>query len=111
MGKSTSENSSELVLNRLAIILKEEQWNNKKLAEQLGYDATTVSLWVNNHVQPPITTFARIALIMNRNLQDYFVNTLSLDKGKKDLYLRELSVMAIRSKRTGRTKIKKGRKS
>lgn len=106
MGKSLMEGKEQIVLNRLAIILKEEKWNNKQLAEKLGYDVTTVSLWANNHVQPSTTTFARIALVMNRNLQDYFVNTLNLDKAKRERYLKELSALALRSKRTGKSKMK-----
>lgn len=106
MHNSNSKIRIGLPLNRLAIILKEEKWNNKQLAEKIGYDVTTVSLWANNHVQPSTTTFARIALIMNRNLQDYFINTLNLDKPKKEHYLKELSAIALRSKRTGKTKMK-----
>ncbi len=110
MGKSTSNKKEPLVLNRLAIVMKEEQWNNKKLAEKLGYDETTVSLWANNHVQPATTTFARIALVMNRNLQDFFVNTLNLEKARRESYLEELSKIALRSKRTGKTRLKRSTK-
>lgn len=111
MGKSIMEDKEQMILNRLAIILKEEKWNNKQLAEKIGYDVTTVSLWANNHVQPSTTTFARIALVMNRNLQDYFINTLTLDKAKKGFYLKELSAIALRSKRTGKSKTKSNGKT
>lgn len=40
------------MINRLKIVLAEEQKNSKWLAEQSGKDRATVSKWVTNTMQP-----------------------------------------------------------
>ena len=40
------------MINRLKIVLAEEQKSSKWLAEQLGKDRATVSKWVTNTMQP-----------------------------------------------------------
>lgn len=41
-------------INRLKIVLAEEQRSNKWLAEQLGKDQGTISKWVTNTIQPDL---------------------------------------------------------
>ena len=41
-------------VNRLKIVLAEEQKSNKWLAEQLGKDQATISKWVTNASQPDL---------------------------------------------------------
>lgn len=106
MSNKKVQKEEQLVLNRLAVILVEENWNNKQLALALDYDETTISLWSNNHVQPATSTLARIAITLNRNLQDFFVNTTTFDQQKKDKYLERLAEIARNSKRTGKHKTK-----
>lgn len=107
MSKSLNQKKEPLNLNRLAVVMKEEKWSNRILAEKMGYDETTVSLWANNHIQPPTQTMTRIALLMERNLQEFYVDTTRFDKTKKERYLKELAEIAKRSKRVGKDKVKK----
>ena len=48
-------------VNRLKIVLAEEQKSNKWLAEQLGKDQATISQWVTNASQPDLKNLLRIA--------------------------------------------------
>lgn len=52
-------------VNRLKIVLAEEQKSNKWLAEQLGKDQTTISKWVTNSSQPDLKNLLRIAKTLN----------------------------------------------
>lgn len=52
-------------VNRLKIVLAEEQKSNKWLAEQLGKDQATISKWVTNTSQPDLKNLLRIAKALN----------------------------------------------
>ena len=52
-------------INRLKIVLAEEQKSNKWLAEQLGKDQATISKWVINASQPDLKNLLRIAKALN----------------------------------------------
>lgn len=52
-------------VNRLKIVLAEEQKSNKWLAEQLGKDQATISRWVTNASQPDLKNLLRIAKALN----------------------------------------------
>lgn len=52
-------------VNRLKIVLAEEQKSNKWLAEQLGKDQATISKWVTNASQPDLRNLLRIAKALN----------------------------------------------
>ena len=52
-------------INRLKIVLAEEQKSNKWLAEQLGKDQATISKWVPNASQPDLKNLLRIAKALN----------------------------------------------
>ena len=51
-------------LNRLKIVLAENDKTNNWLAEQLGKDKATVSKWCTNTCQPDIETFMRIGVLL-----------------------------------------------
>lgn len=53
------------MINRLKIVLAEEQKSSKWLAEQLGKDGATVSKWVTNTMQPDARNLLRIAEALN----------------------------------------------
>jgi transcriptional regulator with XRE-family HTH domain len=93
-----------IIINRLAIVLKEERMTNRALALQLGYEEATVSKWATNAIQPPISTFFRIALTINRDLQDFFISTKGISEADKERYLKILAKVAERGKRTGKSK-------
>ena len=52
-------------VNRLKIVLAEEQKSNKWLAEQLGKDQATISKWVTNASQPDLKNLLRNAKALN----------------------------------------------
>ena len=52
-------------INRLKVVLVEQQRTNKWLAEQLGKDPATVSKWCTNSVQPDVKTLLEIARHLN----------------------------------------------
>ena len=57
-------------LNRLKIVLAENDKTNNWLAEQLGKDKATVSKWCTNTCQPDIETFMRIAVLLKGEVSD-----------------------------------------
>lgn len=98
---------SPIIMNRLAVVMKEERITNRSLAAALGYEESTVSNWVTNAVQPPISTFFRIALVIDRDLQDLFVSTKKIATEEKENLLKELEIIAENGKRVGKSKQKK----
>ena len=54
-------------LNRLKVVLAEQQKTNKWLAEKLGKDVTTVSKWCTNTSQPSLETLLKIAELLDVN--------------------------------------------
>ncbi len=93
-----------LAVNRLAVVLKEERVSNKNLAEVLGYEPATVSKWSTNTIQPPLSTFFRIALTVNRDLKDFFISTKDIEGEEKKKILKQLAIVAEKGKRTGKSK-------
>lgn len=52
-------------LNRLKVVLVEQNRTGKWLAEQLGKSTCSVSKWCQNTVQPDLSTLDRIAKLLN----------------------------------------------
>ena len=48
-------------LNRLKVVLVEQQKTGKWLAEQLGKSNCTVSKWCSNSIQPDLQTLEKIS--------------------------------------------------
>ena len=57
-------------INRLKVVLVEQQRTNKWLAEQLGKDQATVSKWCTNSVQPDVKTLLEIARHLNVDVKE-----------------------------------------
>ena len=57
-------------INRLKVVLVEQQRTNKWLAEQLGKDPATVSKWCTNSVQPDVKTLLEIARHLNVDVKE-----------------------------------------
>jgi transcriptional regulator with XRE-family HTH domain len=94
----------KIIINRLAAVLKEEGVSNKALAAELGYEETTISKWATNSIQPPLSTFLRIAFTLNRELKDFFIPTKEISESEKKRYLKILVDVAEKGKRTGKNK-------
>ena len=52
-------------LNRIKVVLVEQQKTGKWLAEQLGKSTCTVSKWCSNTIQPDLVTLDKIATLLN----------------------------------------------
>lgn len=62
-------------INRLKIVLAENDKTNKWLAEQLGKSEVTVSRWVTNEIQPSLETMTHIAQILKIDIKDLLNST------------------------------------
>lgn len=61
-------------LNRLKVVLVEQDKTGKWLAEQLGKSTCTISKWCQNSVQPDLATLNDIANVLKVNVTDLIVN-------------------------------------
>ena len=52
-------------INRLKVVLVEQNRKGKWLAEQLGKNEATVSRWCSNTAQPSLEMLVKIASILN----------------------------------------------
>ncbi|MBQ8867656.1 MAG: helix-turn-helix transcriptional regulator [Bacteroidaceae bacterium] len=52
-------------INRIKVVLVEQQKTGKWLAEQLGKSACTVSKWCSNSIQPDLATLDKIATLLD----------------------------------------------
>ena len=57
-------------LNRLKIVLVEQNKTVKWLAEQVGKSSSTVSKWCSNTVQPDLYTLEKIAKLLDIDKRD-----------------------------------------
>ena len=70
-------------LNRLKIVLVENQKTSKWLAEQLGVSPVTVSKWCSNKHQPDLQTIVKIADLLTISPRLIITNNHNLDNGNK----------------------------
>lgn len=61
-------------LNRLKVVLVEQDKTGKWLAEQLGKSTCTVSKWCQNTIQPDVKTLDKISRILDVNIKDLLVD-------------------------------------
>ncbi|MBS5908240.1 MAG: helix-turn-helix transcriptional regulator [Dysgonomonas mossii] len=62
-------------INRLKIVLAEQEKTNKWLAETLSKNETTISRWCTNERQPSIETFIEIAKLFNIDVKELINST------------------------------------
>ena len=60
-------------LNRIKVVLVEQQKTGKWLAEQLGKSTCTVSKWCSNNIQPDLATLDKIATLLNVDRRELIV--------------------------------------
>ncbi len=65
-------------LNRLKVVLVEQDKTGKWLAEQLGKSTCTVSKWCQNTIQPDVKTLDKIAKILNVSIKDLLIDNREL---------------------------------
>ena len=61
-------------LNRIKVVLVEQQKTGKWLAEQLGKSTCTVSKWCSNTIQPDLQTLDKMSKLLNVNIKDLLVD-------------------------------------
>ena len=57
-------------INRLKVVLVEQNKTGKWLAEQLGKSPITISKWCQNTIQPDLNTIDKIAKLLNVDKRD-----------------------------------------
>lgn len=57
-------------LNRLKVVLVEQNKTGKWLAEQLGKSTCSVSKWCQNTVQPDLQTLDKISRLLDVDIKD-----------------------------------------
>ena len=57
-------------LNRIKVVLVEQQKTGKWLAEHMGKSTCTVSKWCSNTNQPDLATLDKIATLLNVDRRD-----------------------------------------
>lgn len=62
-------------LNRIKVVLVEQNKTGRWLAEQLGVSVTTISRWCSNTTQPDLATLAKIASLINVDIKELIVST------------------------------------
>ena len=66
---------NERPLNRLKVVLVENQKTNKWLTEQLGVSAVTVSKWCSNTHQPSLPQLTEIAKMLDVDVRSLICST------------------------------------
>lgn len=64
-------------LNRIKIVLVEQNKTGKWLADQLGKSTCTVSKWCQNTIQPDLKTLNEIANLLKVDVKDLLVSNKS----------------------------------
>ncbi|WP_346862752.1 helix-turn-helix transcriptional regulator [uncultured Draconibacterium sp.] len=57
-------------LNRIKVVLVENNKSNKWLAQKLGKNDATISRWCTNNAQPSLETLTEIAAALNVNITE-----------------------------------------
>lgn len=63
-------------INRLKVVLVEQNKTGKWLAEALGKNEATVSRWCTNESQPSLETLVKIANTLKVDVKDLLVSTM-----------------------------------
>ncbi|WP_153798614.1 helix-turn-helix transcriptional regulator [Foetidibacter luteolus] len=61
---------SRKVINRIKVVLAEQDITNKWLAERLSKNETTISHWCTNEKQPSLETLVDVAKALNVDVRD-----------------------------------------
>ena len=62
-------------INRIKVVLVEKKKTNKWLAQEMGKDPATVSIWCTNSAQPDLPTMVKIASLLDVDIKDLICST------------------------------------
>lgn len=68
-------NMQKKVINRLKVVLVEQNRTSKWLSEQLGKDPATISRWCSNSVQPSLEMLDKIATLLGVDIKELVNST------------------------------------
>ncbi|UWX56483.1 helix-turn-helix domain-containing protein [Maribacter litopenaei] len=68
--------STKKPINRIRVVLAEQDRTNKWLAEKVGKSRTTVSRWCTNEMQPSLETLREIAEALGVDIRELLISTL-----------------------------------
>ena len=63
------------IINRIKIVLVEQNRTGKWLAEQLNKNEATISRWCTNESQPSLDTLIKISEVLNVDVRDLLMPT------------------------------------
>lgn len=66
---------SKLKLNRIKVVLVENNRTSKELANHLGKTVATVSRWCTNEAQPSIETLSEISKYLKVDIRELLIST------------------------------------
>lgn len=66
---------SDKMINRIKVVLAENNKTNKWLAETIGKSENTVSRWCNNKIQPPAEVMIQVAKALDVDVRELFNKT------------------------------------
>jgi DNA-binding XRE family transcriptional regulator len=61
---------SKKTINRIKVVLAEQNKTNKWLAESLSKNETTISHWCTNEKQPSLETLIGVARVLNVDVRE-----------------------------------------
>ncbi|WP_420601733.1 helix-turn-helix transcriptional regulator [Flagellimonas sp.] len=67
--------STKKPINRIRVVLAEQDRTNKWLAERVGKSRTTVSRWCTNDMQPSLETLRDISEALSVDIRELLVST------------------------------------
>ena len=67
---------SKKAINRLKVVLVENNVSSKWLAERLNMNEATISRWCTNNAQPPLKTLLKISEILNVRMSDLLLENI-----------------------------------
>lgn len=67
--------TSKKQINRIRVVLAEQDRTNKWLSERVNKNRTTVSRWCTNDMQPSLETLVEIADALNVDIRELLVPT------------------------------------
>lgn len=63
-------NMAEYSINRIRVVLAEQNKTNRWLAEQMGKSEITISRWVQNRIQPSLEQLLQVAKLLSISPKD-----------------------------------------
>lgn len=66
---------SKKTINRIKVVLAEQDKTNKWLAESLNKNETTISHWCTNEKQPSLETLIGVAKVLNVDVRELLHST------------------------------------